>query len=303
MTVCAVMLTFHLGASSSIERAKEHKQKDYEYIVTMNVPVQNFGTDKQKNSYKIIKQDYQRALTFYFEEDYLKSYKMFVKVRTGLETLYSQMSIVYINRTREILDDISNKWFDIHIEYGRDTQMVGYMLKDITPSSEAVFYDPKMFHFVYDKYIMERNVKQASQLLGKAKKLRKMAISIAKYFKPADPLTPETPRIDMLRLEMLRKYQGVISLCRYSKQNALSAYKAFNRNLIYDTKKFKDNPYFLPKNIDSDPIFDTRIPGVYLVDANDILNRIHEIELKLKLLLESRKKKVNRANTAKQPTR
>jgi hypothetical protein len=87
-----------LGAAQAenvAEKAKYKRAEALEQIVYLDVPLRNFGSEKPElvKEYDAVKQKYAVALSFFFEDNFVESYKLFLDVQNSLEKLYEQMSL------------------------------------------------------------------------------------------------------------------------------------------------------------------------------------------------------------------
>ena len=69
--------------------------------------------NEEKKTYIEIKQQYTKALTFYFEDDFLNAYRNFLEIQVSLEKLFEGLSLNYINRTAQLLQDAAQVVVDI----------------------------------------------------------------------------------------------------------------------------------------------------------------------------------------------
>ena len=177
-----------------------------------------------------------------------------------------------------MLQEAISSLVEIDVKYHRSSTIIDRMLTNIEPPYEKALYEPKEFHFTYDKQSMTRNMDNAYQLIGYAKQLRKEAIDLDQYLEEGKKISPYS------RLRKVDNYQKAIQLCRRAKKNAVAVYQLINRHKILESSKHEDNPYLLERKLD--PVFDTRIPEKYIVDANDAINRVHSDEISLKIDLK-----------------
>ncbi|MDH5717199.1 MAG: hypothetical protein OEZ22_06140 [Spirochaetia bacterium] len=264
-----------LHAISAAEKAREKRVELMDAIVFLNTAVTNFGTGEQKNQYDEFKSKSSKALAFYFEENYSEAYKQFLEVQLDIEKLLENLSSQYIERSEKMMSELVTEVMDINIEYDKRGEYVTQTLKNKEPNLQRT-YDHVNYHLTYDKRPMTFSIDYGYKDLGTAKKVRQRAIDIEKHLEEGQKLTPRH------RKERIEKYIATIKICRKAKDKALNIHRLNNRNDIYSVQtQYKDNPYMVEKKLD--PVFDTRIPDEYKIDANDNLNRIHEKEVSYKL--------------------
>ncbi|TGK56088.1 hypothetical protein EHQ27_01870 [Leptospira wolffii] len=276
--------------------------------------------------YKELKRLYQEGLLYFFEGNHVNSYRRFLEAQLGMELLLEELSQSYVERTEEILKTAIEKknpnnptdraLVDISVEYGKNS----YIRADIKENREAPFtrrmYNPREFHYVVNKYTIEKNMELGYQFLGEAKDARNNALKIEKHLEKHQKLQPEHRKH---RIEM---YLGAIGLCRDARANAMNIFKLKYpydnyylqrsdakteelKNELGDTTPaevvsiegvtydFSTNP-LVRADARMSPVFDKRIPDDYRRDAVDILGRVYDDEVDNKLYLrwdaETRKK-------------
>ena len=260
-----------LLADSAAAKSKKQKQESLHALVFLDIPLRNFGNEEQNKFYEEIKFKYTRALSFYFEDDFVNAYQNFLKVQKDLEKIYEKLSIDYVDRTEVILKSVLKTIAEVDIKYYRDSYLVQNMLKNIEAPDEKPYYEEKEFHFTYDKRDMVGNIDQAYQNLGYAKQLRREGINLQRYLEDGQ-LTPAS-----FRSERIKKYINAVKLCRKAKRNAIYVYQLIDRNKMLETEPaYKDNAAFLEKL--REPVFDKSVPKDYVVDLNDALGRVHSLE-------------------------
>jgi hypothetical protein len=277
-------------AENVAEKAKYKRAEALEQIVYLDVPLRNFGSEKPElvKLYDEAKQKYSVALSFFFEDNFLESYKLFLEVQNSLEKLYEQVSLFYIDRTNLLLQQAVKEATEIEIRFNKKapfaTQAIGKSReagvriaadKKQTPLENRL-YDPKDIHYLYDKKTMLDNIDYGYMLMGQAKVARQKAMDLEKWLEKGKPMPPT------MKKERIDTYRAVIDLCRQAKVNGIMVMQL---NRIYDNYelqiKFKDNYYMKEKRLD--PVFDFAIPDEYKKDANDSRNRIHDHEVRIKL--------------------
>ncbi len=295
LIILSLIFSGYLFAESIIEKAKKKRIENLQYLLTLDVPLRNFGTQefgheeltKQRD---IIKVKYASALSFYFEQNYLEAYRGFLEVQKDVEKLYEELSLMYIDRTSEILKKAGEKVVDVEMVYSKGTGIVNDFVEDIQPAREKQLLTDeqikqkkaknKLFHFTYDKRDILKNLQLGYEYLGEAKRVRQEALNLEKWIEAKKEIDPG------MRQKRIESYMAVISLCRRGKLNGIHVFQLLNRNEIYsiqgDTYKKEDkfNPNFYVFENDLDPVFDPRIPPEFILDTNDSLNRVHSIEQK-----------------------
>lgn len=293
-----------LSAENVAEKAKYKRAEALDQIIYLDVPLRNFGADQPElvKQYAAVKQKYSVALSFFFEDNFVESYKVFLEVQNNLEKLYEQLSLYYIDRTNLLLQQSVKEATDIEIRFNRKNASVAQTIgksreagvriaadkKEIPLEKRA--YDPKDVHYLYDKKAMVDNIDYGFMQLGQAKQARQKAMDLEKWLEP-DKVRTENGKTKIqkgkampasMRKNRIETYKAVISLCRQAKINGIMVMQL---NRIYDNYelqiKFKDNYYMNEKRLD--PVFDFAIPEDYRKDANDARNAIHERAERIKL--------------------
>lgn len=279
-----------VGAENVAEKAKYKRAEALEQIVFLDVPLRNFGSEKPElvKQYTDVKQKYAVALSFFFEDNFVESYKLFLEVQNSIEKLYEQMSLFYIDRTNTVLQQAVKEATEIEIRFNKKATFaqhsvggkreagvrIGADKKEV--ALEKRLYDPQDIHYLYDKKAIVDNIDYGYMQLGQAKVARQKAMDLEKWLEKgkAMPATMKKSRIDT--------YKSVMSLCRQAKVNGIMVMQL---NRLYENyelqTKFKDNYFMKEKRLD--PIFDFAIPDIYKKDANDSRNTIHELEDRIKI--------------------
>jgi len=267
--------------------------------------------------YEDIKRIYQEALQYYFETNYVASFRRFLEAQIAIEKLTEELSHLYVIRSEEMMkvamerknpnDPLDKTVVDITIEYGRNSRNLKEMKTDREAPYLRRMYEPKEFHYVVNKYGIEKNVEMGYKFLGMAKNLRIEALAVEKHLEKHQTLNPEK------RKYRIEKYLGAISLCRDSKANAANIFKL----------KYPFDNYFLQKSdakqetwidLDDNPVegevvklegvtydftknpyikhdkrlqasFDERIPSEFRVDYADSRSRVYEKDTDNQLFL------------------
>lgn len=282
--IAAILLGIgSLGAINVAEKAKYKRAEALEQLVYLEVPLKNFGAEKPElaQQYADVKQKYTVALSFFFEDNFVESYKLFLEVQNSIEKLYEQVSLFYIDRTNTVLQQAVKEATEIEMRYNRKapfaTQTIGKkreagvrIAQDKKETQlEKRLYDPKDIHYLYDKKAIMDNIDVAYMQLGQAKVARQKALDLEKWLEKGKqmPATMKKSRIE--------SYKGVIELCRQAKVNGIYVMQL---NRIYDNyelqTKFKDNYFMKEKRLD--PVFDFAIPDEFAKDASDSRNAMHD---------------------------
>lgn len=288
--VLSLVLGGAIFAENVAEKAKHKRSEALNQIVYLEVPLRNFGSEKPElvTQYKSVKDKYAVALGFYFEDNFVESYKIFLDVQNNLEKLYEQVSLFYIDRTNSVLQQSVKEATEIEIRFNRKSPFASQAIGKTREAGlritqdkkekelEKRLYDPKDIHYLYDKKAMIDNIDYGFMQLGQAKLARQKAMDLEKWLEKgkAMPATMKKARIE--------SYKAVIDLCRQAKVNGIMVMQL---NRIYDNyelqTKFKDSYFMKEKRLD--PVFDFTIPDEYKKDANDSRNSIHEHEDRIKL--------------------
>ena len=115
------MLATALGAENVAEKAKYKRSEALNQIVYLDVPLRNFSSEKPElaKEFEEVKRRYAVALSFFFEDNFVESYKIFLDVQNSLEKLYEQVSLFYIDRTNVVLQQSVKEATEIEIRFNR----------------------------------------------------------------------------------------------------------------------------------------------------------------------------------------
>lgn len=258
------------------EKAKIKRGQTLDLMVFLDIPLKNFKSEELDKDYAEIKKKFRASLTYYYEVNYLESYRGFLETLEMLEKLYEKISLNYIDRTTQILQNAAETIVGVEIEFHKRANKNTLFGRDRIAPKEKQMYDPKEFHFTYTKRDIASNLEMGYNILTDAKMIRQRAMDVDKFLEEDKELDPDT------RLKRVEYYRGVINLCRQAKQNAIQAFRLINKHEVYKVQEqFKNN--FYAKEYNLDPVFDPRIPNQYKVDASDALNRLHSEEERIKL--------------------
>lgn len=276
-------------------------------------PVTTIYVEEGKEGHRITKYDeikriYQEGLQYYFEGNYVASYRRFLEAQIGIEKLAEEISQLYVLRAEEMMkvamerknsnDPMDKSAVDISVEYGAGT----YIRKDMREAREAPFarrmYEPKEYHYVTNRYGIEKNLEMGYKFLGLAKQARIDALAVEKHLEKHQTIDPRK------RKHRIEKYFGAINLCRDAKANAVNIFKLkypYDNYFLQrsDAKRetwkdmdgkesggevvklegvtydFTKNPY-IKFDHRLQATFDERVPAEYRVDYADTKGRVYE---------------------------
>ncbi|MDH5720811.1 MAG: hypothetical protein OEZ13_09390 [Spirochaetia bacterium] len=297
MILLAATISFggsKIEAISAAEKATDKRKEIMEAFFFLEVPIANFGSQEQKDKYEEFKAMYTKALSLYYEENYVESYKQYLQIEEELEKSLEVLSAQYIERTERMLSEVLNDVVDVNVKFNARSDFAQRTKKDREVKTQPRQYNHLDYHFTYDRRSIYNSLDYGYKDLRDAKKIRQGAIDIEKHLEEGQKITPRH------RKERIEKYMVAIKLCREGKTKVINIYQLKNRNDIYSVQtQYRENPYLLEKKLE--PVFDTRIPDQYKVDANDNYSRIHQVEVDVKLEgkdFSSYGKKENKKTTA-----
>ncbi len=295
-SVIAVLILFasSLFAEPVSQKAKERRYQNLHDLAYLQVPLTNFGTEDLKKQYDEMKEKYEIALAFYLEDNFLEAYKGFVEVQTGLEKLYEDLSLIYIDRTQEVLRATTTRVVDIELQYHPSSQKIVNMLKAREAPHEGTQYSPEEYHLVYDKHPIVKHLDRGYEFLGESKRIRQEAMDLEKWLEEGKEIDPS------MRKRRIDAYKASIESCRSAKKSAIHVFHLLNRNDIYSVQvDHAENYYAKYEDARLAPVLDPRIPDEYKIDASDALNRDHAEEVRTKLNNENIKKGEKTENKTK----
>lgn len=335
-------LPFQMYAEAVSAKAYAKRKELLNYLRFIEPIVKNFRGDNKDGQpaeynappgmeglrvqrYNKLKNLYQEGLLYFFEQDYVNSYRRFLEAQLGMEQVLEELSQFYIERTEGMLKAAVEKknpnnpedrnLVDISVEYSSESRyMKNFKQERETPFTRRM-YNPREFHYVTNRYTIEKNMEMGYRYLAMAKNARIDALKIENNLMKHQNLSPRH------RKHRIDTYVAAINLCRDAKSNAINIYKLkypFDNYYLFrgDSKseatKDKDgnvvpgqpvvisgvqmdynkNPY-----VDFDdrlsPVLDLRIPEQYRVDGSDAMERIHqeEIDAKIKLKWDPERRK------------
>jgi hypothetical protein len=297
--------------------------KNYPGNDTEGKPVTTMYAEEGKEGHRIkrydeIKRIYQEALQYYFESNFVASYRRFLEAQIAIEKLTEEISQLYVLRAEEMMkvamerknpnDPLDKTVVDISIEYGRNSNVLKEMKTDRESPFLRRMYEPKEFRYVINKYGIEKNVEMGYKFLGMAKTARIEALAVEKHLEKHQTMNPEK------RKYRIDKYFGAISLCRDSKANASNIFKLkypydnyflqrsdakqeswldMEDNVVEGkvvklegvTYNFDKNPY-IKKDHRLQAAFDERIPAEFRLDYADTKSRVYEKDTDAQLFLK-----------------
>ncbi|MCG6167529.1 hypothetical protein LFX25_06820 [Leptospira sp. FAT2] len=268
--------------------------------------------------YKELKRLYQEGLQYFFENNHVNAYRRFLEAQLGTEMLLEELSQYYVERTDEILKAAIEKknqnnpedrnLVDIAIEWSKNS----FIVRDMTANRESPLtrrmYNPRDFHYVTNKYAIEKNMETGYKFLGLAKEARNNALKIEKHLEKHQKLQPSH------RKHRIEHYIAAIQLCRDARANAINIFKLkypYDNYYLFKsdakteaikddegkagssepvvlngvTYDFSQNPT-LEYDHRMSPVFDRRIPDEYRRDAVDVLEKIYDDEVKNRIFLK-----------------
>ena len=119
--------------------------KNYPGNDTEGKPVTTMYAEEGKEGHRIkrydeIKRIYQEALQYYFESNFVASYRRFLEAQIAIEKLTEEISQLYVLRAEEMMkvamerknpnDPLDKTVVDISIEYGRNSNVLKEMKTD-----------------------------------------------------------------------------------------------------------------------------------------------------------------------------
>ena len=281
--------------------------------------------------YNELKNLYQEGLLYYYEGNHVNSYRRFLEAQVGMEQMLEEISQNYIERAEEMLKAAVEKknsnnpedrnLIDISIEFSNKTRTFNNFKTDRESPMTRRMYNPREFHYVINKYAIEKNMEYGYKFLGLAKQARIDALRIENNLMKHQKLQPQH------RAYRIRQYFGAISLCRDAKTNAVNIFKlkypydnyylfrsdSKSETLVDDKGNkvegkpvviegvqmdYTNNPYVEFNDQKLNPALDLRIPENFRVDAADNMNLVYQEEVNTRIKLKwdpDRKKELIRS--------
>lgn len=285
-------------------------------------PVTTMYAEEGKEGHRIVKYEeikriYQEALQYYFEAQYVASYRRFLEAQIAIEKLTEELSQLYVLRAEEMMktamerknpnNPLDKSIVDISIEYGKGTYARNVIAEDREAPYSRRMYEPKEYHYVTNRYGIEKNIEMGYKFLGLAKKARIDGLAVEKHLEKHQNMSQSK------RKYRIEKYFGAINLCRDAKANAVNIFKLKypyenyylqkndakkeswrdidNNEVEGDIVKLEGVTYDFTKNpyIKHDErlqaAFDIRVPPEYRVDYSDSRGRVYEKDTDSQLFL------------------
>lgn len=220
------------------------------------ITIENFADEAQKNKFEEIKALFKDASAELYGQRYENALEKYNKVKENLFQLMDPIALVYLKRSKEILDSTAKPAFDIIIKYSKNSTFSNNFKHPFDPFKSTKNYDEKKYHFYYDSEKIENYLYNGYKTLTMAK--NSYNDKDFKYLKNLEKKT--RTNLDSI----LKKYIAVITLCRKSKMYGIEIYKIFNDD--------KTGDILIKYNIKGgqiDPVLDERIPDNYKIDAVD----------------------------------
>jgi hypothetical protein len=270
ITLIMVFFTNYSFSMSTIEKA----QKEYKYnlstIRSIKVMVENFPDDGVKTKYADIQKKFQEASELFYGQKFSDSYIKFRVVKEDLIKLMQQLSKIYLDRTKEILDSTSKEAFDVIIKYGKNSGEITYFRRPFDPLYDVKPYNEKNYHFYQDRARIESFLKEGYKRYQDA--LTYFNDPEIEYIKNKKNISQETLNY------IIDRYLLSIFLCRESKQLGIEIYKiGIKQEELKDQKNRLSATFFSGQHVL--PIYDSRIPEKFKVDANDNIELMHTLEM------------------------
>ena len=220
------------------------------------IATENFADEGQKKKFEEIKALFRDASAEYYGQRYEIAYTKFYKVKEDLFTLLDTITLLYLKRSKEILDSTAKTAFDIIIKYAKNTTFSNNFKYPFDPIENKRNYDEKEYHFYYDRTKIENYLYDGYKKLSLANDTYNDPDF--KYLK--DKKKKTTKDLDSI----LDQCASVISLCRQTKTYGIEIYKIFNDDKTGDILiRYKISGDQI------DPAIDSRIPDAYKIDAVD----------------------------------
>ena len=327
LTTAALLVLFvdsGLQAGSVGEKAAAKRVEILGYLRMVRPMVLNFPCEPFPNceataiaakesparikEYNEVKRVYQEGLIYLMEGNYLNSYLRFLDAQKRTEAMMEEISQTYIDRAETMLrDSLEQKetanprdvsLVDISIEYGPGSKLRRDFSYNRNPPGEGRRFDPRLTHYAWNKYRIEKNVEMGYHHLGLAKQARLKALLVDSHLPAHRTMEP------IHRQERIDMYFKTVILARLAKYNAEMVYvlkyphdnyqidelptdiaDGFDKARVPALESVKmewiNNPYYLPKV--RDPVFNMSVPPGYRRDLSDARNLVHEDEVNMRL--------------------
>ncbi|MBN2039501.1 MAG: hypothetical protein JW864_05635 [Spirochaetes bacterium] len=254
-----LLYCFFITPAFSISTAVK-AEMDYKLLLKQlrfsTIAIENFANAEQKKKFDEIKTLFRDASAEHYGQRYEIAFNKFNKVKEDLLPLLDELTLIYLKRSRDILDSTAKQAFDIIIKYSNDTPFAKNFKYPFDPIENRKGYDEKEYHFYYDRSKIENFLNNGYQNLAQANILYNNADFI--YLKSQKKKNREDLN------SILKQYTEIIKVCRLAKMYGIEIYKIFNDD---KTSEILIKHRISVKNIK--PVFDDRIPDDYKPDAAD----------------------------------
>ena len=258
--------------------------------------------------YNEVKRVYQEGLIYLMEGSYLNSYLRFLDAQKRTEAMMEEISQTYLDRAEAMLrDSIEQKkptdpsdvsLVDISIEYGPNSKLRRDFGYNRNPPGEGRRFNPRLTHYAWNKYRIEKNIEMGYHHLGLAKEARLKALLVDSHLPAHRSIEPgqRQGRIDYyfrtVILARLAKYNAeMVYILKYPHDNygidelPTDVAEGADRTRVPALENVKmewiKNPYYLPKH--RDPVFNLSIPEGYRRDSSDARNLVHSDEVNMRI--------------------
>ncbi len=279
----SIMLVIFANQSFSMSTI-EKTQREYRYnlgtLRSIKVMVENFPDDGIKTKYDDVQKKFQEASELYYGQKFSDSYIKYRIVKEDLIKLMQQLAKVYLDRTKDILDSTSKDSFDIIIKYGKNSGEMTYFRRPFNPLYDVKPYNEKNFHFYQDRLRIASYLQEGYKRYHEA--LSYYNDPEIEYIKNKKNITSETLNY------IIDRYLLSIFNCRESKKLGIEIHKiGIKQEGLQDQKNRLSATFFSGQQVL--PIYDSRIPEKYKVDANDNIELFHKIEMQRANMIQPQK--------------
>ena len=271
-----LILNVNLFALSPAVKSK----RDYVFTLSLlrqlRIMVENFADDEMKSKHKDVKKQFEKATQEFYSQNFKESGLKYKKLKQDLIILMENVSNLYLQRTKEILDSTANETFDtetnetlfdILIKYSKNSDLATYFKKPYDPLRGVKAHDPNKYHYFHDKVKFESYLREGYKKYQIAKRI---------YNDPDLAILKKKQNKTMQSINnIIKNYTKITSLCREAKECGIEIYRVKNINQMGDILKKYDITHGTIF-----PVYDERIPEKFRKDANDNLELIHSIEMK-----------------------
>lgn len=270
LSLSLIILLYSAEASFSISVAVK-VESDYRTVLQnfrfISSSIENFANNDQKKKFEDIKTLFTNASAEYYARNYDSSLKKFIKTKEDLAVLLDALTIVYLNRSKEILDSTTKAAFEILINYTKQTYKSKSLRKPFDPIENIKTHSEKDYHLFHDRDKIEKYLNIGYEKLGEA--------NLA-YKDPDLEYTKSKKSKSRQNIEfLLERYTNIITLCKQAKMYGIEIYKIINADKIGSILVKYNIPGMQIENI-----YDDRIPDGYKLDAIDNNNIVYAVEKK-----------------------